>query len=453
MHGSMVWMVSASLLAAAGPVASAEEAAPVFPLKISVDGRYLIDRRGTPFPVIGDSPWSLIVEPTPAEADRYLDDRKAKGFTMLLINLIEHKFSSRAPAKKDGAPPFAAPGDFSTPNEAYFRYAEEVVRKAARRGLAVLLCPAYLGYGGGDEGFFQEMLKNGPEKIRAYGRYVGRRFRDHANIVWIVGGDFTPPSEHRWTVDEVAAGIREEDKNHLMTVHNAPETPPVSVYGDQPWLDMNNVYSYRPDLYTACYTEDSRSPRLPYFLAETAYEGEHDSAPERIRRQAYWPFLSGAFGQLYGNSPMWHFGSFRERAGDWKAALNSTGAKDIARLSAFLRKRKWWLLRPDRSHTLVTGGFGTPGEMDYVAAARAEDGSLALAYIPSGGTEGRSLTVNMGELASRVAARWFSPATGRFVDLPGSPFPNSGTQALTSPGDNGTGASDWLLVLEARQRR
>ncbi len=34
---------------------------PAFPLKVSRDGRHLVDRAGNPFLVVGDSPWSLIV--------------------------------------------------------------------------------------------------------------------------------------------------------------------------------------------------------------------------------------------------------------------------------------------------------------------------------------------------------------------------------------------------------
>jgi len=424
---------------------------PAFPLKLSADRRYLVDQRETPFLVVGDSPWSLIVEPTPEQADQYLDDRHSKGFNLLLVNLIEHKFSSQPPKLRDGTPPFTTPGDFGTPNEAYFGYAEEVVRKAAKRGIALLLCPAYLGYGGGDDGFYQEMLRNGPEKIRAYGRYVGRRFRDHPNLVWIVGGDFAPPPDQRWTVDEVAAGIREEDKVHLMTVHCGPGDAAAAAYGDRSWLQLNNVYHYREDLYAACLEQDSRSPRMPYFLVETAYEGEHNASPARIRRQAYWPLLCGAFGTLYGNSPVWHFGSrgVYDRGGDWVAALNSRGAQDTARLAAAFRARPWWQLRPDHDHKVVTAGYGTFGKLDYVTAASTSDGTLVLSYVPSTDTGPREFTVDMSQLASRLTAQWYNPTTGRYTAIPGSPFPNAGMRTFTTPGDNGTGTNDWLLVLEA----
>lgn len=424
------------------------------PLKLSADNRYLVDQRGMPFLVIGDSPWSLIVEPTPAHMEQYLDDRKAKGFNVLLVNLIEHKFSSQPPKLRDGSEPFTTSGDFGTPNDAYFDYAKQVVSKAARRGTVVLLCPAYLGYGGGEDGFFQEMLRCGREKVRAYGRYVGKRFRDHPNLIWVVGGDFTSAPDQRWTVDQLVAGIREEDTVHLMTVHCGPGDAAGTPYGDRAWLQVNNVYHYREDLYVPCLEQDARTPRLPYFLLETAYEGEHQASPARIRRQAYWPLLCGALGALYGNSPVWHFGSrgVYDRGGDWVAALDSRGAQDMARLGAVFRDRPWWQLRPDRDHKVVTAGYGTFGKLDYVTAARTTDGKLVMAYVPATGSAKRALTVDLRQLAAPVAAQWFNPAKGGYITIEGSPLPNASLHPFTTPGDNGTGANDWLLVLEARSQ-
>jgi hypothetical protein len=66
------------------------------------------------------------------------------------------------------------------------------VQKANDRGITVWMCPAYLGYGGGDEGWFREMKAAGRASLRGYGQFVGRRFKDLPNIVWVLGGDFTP---------------------------------------------------------------------------------------------------------------------------------------------------------------------------------------------------------------------------------------------------------------------
>jgi hypothetical protein len=422
-----------------------------FPLKLSADQRYLVDQINRPFLIIGDSAWSLIVEPGPAQVDLYLKDRAAKGFNLLLVNLLEHKFSTQPPKLRDGTPPFAFNGDFATPTDRYFRYAEEILRKAEGRGIALLLCPAYLGYGGGDEGFFQEMVRCGPQKVRTYGRYIGKRFRNNRNLIWVVGGDFTPPPDQRWTVEELAAGIRDEDTVHLMTVHCGPGDSAATLYGNRGWFQLNNVYHYREDLYAACLEQDARVPRWPYFLIETAYEGEHKTTPDCIRRQAYWPLLSGAFGILYGNSPLWHFGSrgVYDQGGDWVAALNSRGAQDMARLAKEFRRLEWWLLRPDVDHKLVIAGYGTFGKLDYISAARSNAGTLGVAYLPAAGSASRTLTVDLSRFIGPVFANWFSPTDGRLTPVPGSPLPNSGQFELKSPGDNRTGTNDWLLVLQS----
>ena len=46
---------------------------------------------------------------------------------------------------------------------------------------------------------------------------------------------------------------------------------------------------------------------MPFVLMESSYEGEHNSSPVQIRRQAYWAILCGAAGQFLGNKPIWGF--------------------------------------------------------------------------------------------------------------------------------------------------
>ena len=112
-------------------------------------------------------------------------------------------------------------------------------KKANDRGIVVWLFPAYLGYGGGDDGFFREMKASGKESLRSYGRFVGKRFKDLPNIVWVMGGDFTPKQDDQWVVAEMAEGIQEEDSTHLMTGHGSPEDSAVAAFGEQKWLTVN----------------------------------------------------------------------------------------------------------------------------------------------------------------------------------------------------------------------
>ena len=106
--------------------------------------------------------------------------------TIVLIDHIE------PPANAYGDAPFRVRGDFATPNEAYFRHADWVIRRAGEKGMVVLLSPCYLGSQGGDEGFYQDVVRNGAAKMREWGRFVGSRYRGYDNIIWLDGGDYDP---------------------------------------------------------------------------------------------------------------------------------------------------------------------------------------------------------------------------------------------------------------------
>jgi hypothetical protein len=82
--------------------ASPQPSAYSFPLKVSENRRYLVDQRGRPFRIQGDSAQSLIANLTYAEAETYLTDRRNKEFNTVNINLLERKFAINAPKNRRG---------------------------------------------------------------------------------------------------------------------------------------------------------------------------------------------------------------------------------------------------------------------------------------------------------------------------------------------------------------
>jgi hypothetical protein len=74
-------------------------------LKISDNGRYLVDQKGSPFLVVGDSPWSLIVQLDDKDRATYLEDRQKRGFNSIIVNLLEHEFCTLAPRTRSGLAP------------------------------------------------------------------------------------------------------------------------------------------------------------------------------------------------------------------------------------------------------------------------------------------------------------------------------------------------------------
>lgn len=414
----------------------------VFPLRVEAGQRHLIDANGQPFLLHGDTAWSLIADLTREEADIYLADRRARGFNAILVNLIERRFARRAPANIFGDAPFLEPGNFATANEAYFAHADWVLSRARDHGFAVLLTPAYIGAGGGPEGWWQEMTRNSEETLRAYGRFLGARYRGFDNIIWVNGGDYDPPD--KTPVRAIALGLKEAAPRQLHTAHIAPETPVADFWEGESWLDLDNVYTYGlvcPRALAAY----AHPGKRPFFLMESAYENEHGAGGRRIRTQAYQALLCGASGQIYGNNPIWHFQhtGIHSAPADWWHQLGSSGAQSMTHLLNLFTSLDWWRLEPDAR--LLAAGQGK-GE-DLAVAARMTDGAAALIYMPSP----RAVTVDLGHLASGpIEAFWFDPSAGRRIAVKDMPSGPGGAHHFSPPGMNAAGDGDWLLVFTSR---
>ncbi|MDF2691898.1 MAG: hypothetical protein K0S65_281 [Labilithrix sp.] len=412
--------------------------APAYPLQRGPAGsRYLVDAQGSPFFWAGDTAWSLIAQVSLADAQQYLDDRRAKGVNVVMVNLIEARFSSNAPANIDGVPPFTA-RPFATPNAAYFAHADAVIQAAAQRDITVLLDPIYLGAGCGIEGWCSAVQAATTAELRPWGRYVGQRYASYDNIVWLIGGD-TDPTPVKSKVREVVDGIRENDTRHLMTAHNNAEDFAITSWPGESWLTVNNVYSYVDALYQQYETAYQVTPVMPFFQMESAYENEHGVTPQGLRSQAYWSILSGGMGFVFGNCPIWHFGSSTWcGTTNWKGDLNSPGSVAMQFVKRLFTSRPWHTLVPDFSHATLTAGFGTYGSATYATTARASDGATVIAYLPTS----RQVTIDMTRVSgSQANAWWFEPSAGLATAI--GTYPTSGTRSFTPPT-----AGDWILVID-----
>jgi hypothetical protein len=417
-----------------------------------------VDRDGVPYLLVGDMPWCLIVSPTWDEAVAYLEDRAARGFNALTIELIESLFGIDAPRNRCGDEPFLVPGDFSQPNEAYFAHADRVLRKAGELGFLVLLNPCYLGYDGSStypgyrgrpEGWHAEVLANGPEKCETYGRYLGRRYRDYPNILWLMAGDRSPGDvlEHQRAM---VKGIQSEDMpGRLFTAHVAPHQRVQEAFPDDPWLTVGNVYSYSI-IHRDCRDEYRRRSGQPFFLFETSYEDEYHNCSEvQMRRQVWWPVLQGAFGASMGNYTVWIHGP------GWQQALGSPAARSMTVLRDTLGPRRWWDLEPDidpeiefapdLEHHLIVDGLGELNGLDYCAVALTPDGALTVAYLPTP----RPITLDLDFIGVRLAAAgtrlratWVDPVSGSQYSA--GTLQATGRWTVRPPTDN-----DSVLILEA----
>ena len=439
-----MWLVAGNLLAASGT--------PVYPLKKSASGRYLVDQNHTPFLILGDSPQALMVNLTTNEAAMYFTDRHAFGFNTVWINLLCSTYTGGRPDAStiDGIVPFTGSipsttsSDLTKTNEAYFARVDQMLKLAAAQGIQVLLDPCETG------SFLSVMRDNGTNRCRAYGRFLGNRYRDFPNIIWMSGNDFqdwrNPGSDV--VARAVALGILDNDTNHLHTTEL--DYLVSSSLDNTNWnsiLGLNATYTYYPT-YARLLQDYNRTNFLPTFMVEANYEFESlqgpVTTPPILRKQEYWTMTSGACGQMYGNRYTWPF------INGWEDNLDTPGGIQIGYLKAFFEPRAWYNLVPDFNHVVVIAGYGTfsstgfVASNDYLTAARTTDGSLVVIYTPII----RQFTVDMSQLSVPAITRWYDPANGAFTPITGSPLANSGTRNFTPPGANSDGDGGWVLVLE-----
>jgi hypothetical protein len=431
----------------------------VYPVKGSANGRYLVDQNEVPFLLAGDAPQSLIGNLSESDAATYFSARQAQGFDAAWINLlcVPAEGCPNGPSTFDGIPPFLTPGDFSTPNPAYFQRADSMINLAAKYGITVFLDPVETG------GWLTAIENNGPTKDTNYGTFIGNRYKTFPNIVWLNGNDF-----QTWNTDAtanadvfaVAQAIKAADPGHIQTIElnfNVSGSLDDALFA--PVLGLDAAYTYFPTYAEVLnqYNVQTLPNILPVFMVESTYEFESSAGnvgdAETVRREGYWTMLSGATGELYGNGCIWPFltSAISGRCpGAWQNELQTPGAVQLSYLKSFFAPRQWYNLVPDQNHLFVTSGYGTfsasgtIASNDYLTAAVTPDGSLGVLYMPTS----RTITVNMSVFSAPVTVRWFDPSNGAYSAAAGSPFVNTGTQMFTPSGNDSDGNGDWVLVFE-----
>ena len=459
-----------------GPSASAAPVTPfaagpsIFPTAHSANQRYLVDHNGVPFPILGRASW-FVISLSPADYQYFVDDTAAKGFNAIEINAItHHQDGNHPPFDGLGNAPFLkrlngqnwdgslsypnginneAP-DFTTPNPAYWANMDNFLTYCESKGLLVLFFPSYVGWGGGNQGFMQEMIANGATRMQTYGAWIANRYANRKNIVWMAGGDLGTYNGAADTVENaLITGVRsvagqstdwsaEWDSNMIATDQ--------SHWGAL--MTLNGVYSWEGDVNNHSRRAYSHTPAMPSFLLEEPYDEEgsdgnnyNPNATQPVRRFQWWGMLGTIGGYMAGNGYVWPFSP------TWKSHMNTQGARDMAQLNAFMRSIPWYELVPSGlagMKNIVTAGGSTVSAASYVAAAATPSGSLVVAYVPP--AHSGSITLDMSVLSGTAAARWFNPTTGASTNI--GTFGNSGTQSFSPPGNNGTGYSDWVLVLQ-----
>jgi hypothetical protein len=473
--GSMQFIVSPEASVRWGVAESASNRSgddAVYPLEVSDDGRYLVDQQGRPWRVQADAAWLLSTKATPEQVDEYVTTREAQGFNSFYLMAMVHPggydAAPEAPEDYAGDPPFDSPGDFSTAgtspaSQRYWVWIDSIIKKAARHGMVVMLAYTYLGFEGGDQGWYAEVLDQpSRQALFEWGRWLGDRYKNSPNIIWFGLGDFTPPdgSEGAARARAIADGIKATGATQpFMAEPSNPDQIPGEVPAFGPIVDLNSFYGYGPTGEGTVYETSDRAWRLtppkPAWMQEGTYEyenntGQFSGEPWDTRRSRFWSVLSGGTaGDGFGSRDVW-------KVEDFPASLATPGADYSSFAFDLFASLPWWELRPSGTgpafagKTLITSGQGTWGGSDYITSALTDHHDWLLAYVPVANRGPRTFDVDMTVMAGPARARWFDPATGIYVAITeGYELANEHTRSFTTPGLRSDGTDDWLLVLDS----
>ena len=421
-------------------------------LSVHQNNRFLVHADGQPFFYMGDTAWELFHRLSRQEADRYLEDRARKGFNVIQAVAMAELGGENVPNAEGHLPLINQ--DFATPNAQYFELVDYIVDKAESLGLYIGFLPAWGEVFDCRWGCQRELLTS-PDKAETYGRWLGERYKDKKNVIWILGGDRIPLNEnHSQIIRALANGIELAGADQLMTFHPLGGNTSASFFHNDSWLDFNMFQSGHASRDHANYRQATadynRTPVKPTIDGEPRYEeirigfktNTGKFTAHDVRQAGYWSVLSGSMGHTYGNNHIWQMydsgrASLHGANRPWFEALDAPGAEDMGHMRALFESRPFDKLVPDQE-LLVSAGSGA----GHMRASRANDNTYAYIYAPLGG----NINVNMARLGNgQFRAMWFNPKNGDVSTIDGT-FRASGNRVFNTP-DSGRG-NDWVLLLE-----
>lgn len=422
-------------------------------LKVSDNHRYLVHADGAPFFYLGDTAWQLFSRLNREESERYLENRRAKGFTVIQAVILAEVDGLNTPNMYGDRP--LIDNDPSKPNEAYFKHVDAIVEMARDKGIYMGLLPTWgdkvlKAWGVGPEVFNEANAEQ-------YGRFLGQRYKDYPNIIWILGGDRVADKvEPVWRA--MVRGIKAGGDEHLMTYHPQGERTSADWFHNDAWLDFNMLQSghgrYDIDNYRMIDKDYRRSPAKPCLDGEPRYENHPVNWKAEqgwfndfdVRQAAYWGVFAGACGHTYGCHDIWQmktpqWAPISSARGIWYESMDLPGAGQMLHVRRLMKSRPMLERVPDQS--IIKSGQQEGAR--HIQATRGTD--YLMVYTPYGDM----LEVNDSVISgTKRRAWWYNPRDGAAEKI--GEFGRGERTQFDPRGESGRG-NDWVLVIDDADKK
>jgi len=400
-------------------------------LKVSDNQRYIVHEKGNvPFFWMGNTAWLLPERLDRDEVEYYLTKEREAGYNVEQIQVL------------NGIPTFNIYGhaannaefDFSKVSKpgvyGYWEHLDYIVDVAERNGIYIAMNCIW----GSQINAMDE------KKAAALGKFLGERYKDKPNIIWLIGGDIRGDKKPEvW--DALARAIKKVDKGHIMTFHPRGRTTSAWWFNDREWMDFNMFQSghrrygqrngdgdytikdnTEEDNWTYVDMSFEKSPIRPVIDGEPSYEdipqGLHDFDAPRwqdydVRRYAYWAVFAGCFGHTYGHNSIMQFmrpgllGSFGAEK-PWWEAMKDPGYGQMKYLKYLMLNFPFTDRIADQS--IIAGKNGE--RYDRMIATRGNDYLLVYNY------SGKPMDIDLTKISgAKKNVWWMNPADGTLTYL------------------------------------
>ena len=373
-------------------------------LQVSANSRFLQYADGTPFFWLGDTGWLLPQSLQRGEVKGYLSTCAKNGFNVVQVQTIcgvpcVNAYGQYSNISRQN------PWDFSAIDRddvySYWNHMDYIIEEAERNGIYIAMVCIW---GGLVEGGAMDT-----EGAKAYGTFLAQRYKDHPNIIWVIGGDIQGNiKQDVW--DTLARTIKSIDKRHLMTFHPRGRHTSAKWWAQAEWIDFHTYQSghraYGQRMGNKDYpipdnTEEdcwmyvdstwAYKPIKTVLDSEPSYEdiavGLHFPDGPRwkasdVRRYAYWDVFAGACGHTYGHNAIMQMHTpgkavaYASTSKTWYEAQRDSGYVQMKYLKALMLSLPYFDRVPDQK--VIYSSNGT--RYDRLIATRGKDYLLVYDY-------------------------------------------------------------------------
>lgn len=422
-------------------------------LGMSKGKRNVVHKDGTPFLVVGDTPWSIPFRATIEQVKIYAEDRQAKGFNAALLMTVQPDMRAEGPEARNTPLGFMRAfqdlpdGHLNELQPSYFQYMDTLMEVLLDHEIVPVYQPVFHGFGW--KGL--DVLGNVavPDEYERYCKYLLARYGSKPAF-WLLAGDnggrdpgvqeggemleawdaYEQPTglHYNPSDDYVAEWAKNNPLKHAMHFNKT--------FQGEDWLDFQWAQTGHgtEHLFHKVARMYDNLPTKAVANGEPTYEGMNDGKNGLGWWQgedAWGQLMSGGtMGVVYGAAGLWQWKVTPDEEGwtawasqpkSWKQALQMEGATYVGLVSRPFEGAD--LADMEKRPDLVVGE----------GALLAKEGHFYLSYLPAGGK------IVLKEVPQRLTAQWYNPKSGEFI-------------AIEAPANWGTfvapDASPWVLVIK-----